>query len=154
MSHAVVEEPGTGTQQILEPPGFTRLSPTSAWNPTRSTAPAKDSSTHEQDRRLPGLLLRQRAQGPGLDHDEQVRRLSEVAEVRVTDCLDVCERANVIVVQPSPAGRAAGGRPVWLGLVNQPDAAEDIAAWIRAGGPGLAPIPDILTLHLFTRTRS
>ncbi|GAA4203941.1 hypothetical protein GCM10022252_62320 [Streptosporangium oxazolinicum] len=39
---------------------------------------------------------------------------------------------------------------MWLGLVNHPDAAEDIAAWIRAGGPGLAPIPDILTLHVFT----
>ncbi|MER6175656.1 (2Fe-2S) ferredoxin domain-containing protein [Streptosporangium sp. NPDC001681] len=91
---------------------------------------------------------------PALDHDEQLRRLSEIADVHVSDCLDVCEQANVIVVRPSPAGRAAGGRPVWLGLVNHLDVAEDIAAWIQAGGPGLAPIPDILTLHLFTRTRS
>ncbi|MEV4748890.1 (2Fe-2S) ferredoxin domain-containing protein [Streptosporangium sp. NPDC049248] len=87
---------------------------------------------------------------PGLDHDEQLRRLSEIAEVHISDCLDVCEQANVIVVRPSPAGRAAGGRPVWLGLVNHSDAVEDIAAWIRGGGPGLAPIPDILTLHAFT----
>lgn len=86
---------------------------------------------------------------PGLDHDEQVRRLSRVADVRVSDCLDVCEQANVVVVRPSPAGRAAGGRPVWLGLVNHPDAAEDIAAWIRDGGPGIAPLPDILALHAF-----
>ncbi|MFF3444931.1 (2Fe-2S) ferredoxin domain-containing protein [Streptosporangium sp. NPDC002721] len=91
---------------------------------------------------------------PALDHDEQLRRPSEIAEVRVSDCLDVCEQANVVVVRPSPAGRAAGGRPVWLGLVNQPDAVEDIAAWIRAGGPGLAPIPDILALHVFTKSRS
>ncbi|GIH97308.1 (2Fe-2S) ferredoxin domain-containing protein [Planobispora siamensis] len=87
---------------------------------------------------------------PGLDHDGQLHRLSQVAETRVTDCLKVCERANVVVVQPSPAGRAAGGRPVWLGLVNHPDAADDIAAWIGAGGPGLAPIPEILTLYAFT----
>ncbi|GII89271.1 hypothetical protein Ssi03_72610 [Sphaerisporangium siamense] len=85
---------------------------------------------------------------PGLDHDAQVARLAEVAEVRVTDCLDVCDQANVIVVQPSPAGRQAGGRPVWLGLANQPEAADDIAAWIRAGGPGLADLPGILTLHV------
>ncbi|WP_285774878.1 (2Fe-2S) ferredoxin domain-containing protein [Microtetraspora sp. NBRC 13810] len=84
---------------------------------------------------------------PAFDHDDQVRRLSQVAEVRVTDCLDVCEQANVVIVHPSPAGRLAGGRPVWLGLVNQPDAAEDIAAWIAAGGPGLADPPEILTLH-------
>ncbi|MBB4915590.1 hypothetical protein [Streptosporangium saharense] len=87
---------------------------------------------------------------PGLDHDEQLRRLSEIAEVRVSDCLDVCEQANVVVVRPSPEGRAAGGRPVWLGLVNHPDAAKDIAAWIGDGGPGLAPMPDILTLHTIT----
>ncbi|MEU9891455.1 (2Fe-2S) ferredoxin domain-containing protein [Sphaerisporangium sp. NPDC051011] len=85
---------------------------------------------------------------PGFDHDEQLTRLAEVAEVRVTDCLDVCEQANVIVVQPSPAGREAGGRPVWLGLVNQPEAADDVAAWIRAGGPGLADLPAILALHV------
>ncbi|TDC08052.1 (2Fe-2S) ferredoxin domain-containing protein, partial [Nonomuraea longispora] len=51
---------------------------------------------------------------PGLDHDEQTRQLAEVAEIRVSACLDVCDQANVIVVQPTPEGRAAGGRPVWL----------------------------------------
>ncbi|MEV6867756.1 (2Fe-2S) ferredoxin domain-containing protein [Streptosporangium subroseum] len=89
----------------------------------------------------------------GLDRAEQVTRLAEVTAVRVTDCLDVCEQANVIVVQPSAAGRAAGGRPVWLGLVNDPDAAEDIAAWVRAGGPGVAEPPDILSLYAFTPPR-
>ncbi|WP_067169817.1 hypothetical protein [Microtetraspora niveoalba] len=88
-----------------------------------------------------------------LDHDAQVRVLAEVADVRVTDCLNVCEQANV-VVRPSPAGRAAGGRPVWLGLVNQMEAADDIAAWIRAGGPGLAEPSAILGLHIFEGPRS
>ncbi|WP_329430620.1 (2Fe-2S) ferredoxin domain-containing protein [Streptosporangium sp. NBC_01495] len=87
---------------------------------------------------------------PGLDHDEQVRRLSRIADVRLSDCLDVCEQANVIVVQPTPAGRAAGGRPVWLGLVNQDEAVDDIAAWLREGGPGLSETPAILALHQIT----
>jgi hypothetical protein len=69
------------------------------------------------------------------------------------DCLDACERANVIVVQPSAEGRRAGGRPVWLGEVNDPDATGDIAAWIEKGGPGLADSPDILDLYAFTPSR-
>lgn len=91
---------------------------------------------------------------PRVDHDRQVRYLAERAPVRVSDCLDVCEHANVIVVQPSAAGRAAGARPVWLGLVNDPDATEDIAAWVHAGGPGIAPCPDILDLYVFTPRRT
>ncbi|MEV1023202.1 (2Fe-2S) ferredoxin domain-containing protein [Streptomyces sp. NPDC050264] len=83
------------------------------------------------------------------DHAAQTARLRAVAPVRVSECLDVCDQANVIVVQPSRAGRAAGARPVWLGLVNDRDATEDIADWISAGGPGVAPHPEILDLYLF-----
>lgn len=89
----------------------------------------------------------------GVDHDAQLARLRGEAQVRVSDCLDVCERANVIVVQPSTEGRAAGARPVWLGFVNNDEATEDVAAWIRAGGPGVAPIPAILDLHVFPSPR-
>ncbi|UFR06289.1 (2Fe-2S) ferredoxin domain-containing protein [Streptomyces sp. Go40/10] len=87
------------------------------------------------------------------DHAAQTARLRAEAPVRISDCLDVCDQANVIVVQPSTAGRAAGARPVWLGLVNDPDATEDIVAWVRAGGPGVAPQPDILDLYAFTPPR-
>ncbi|GGY10563.1 (2Fe-2S) ferredoxin domain-containing protein [Streptomyces anandii] len=94
---------------------------------------------------------------PGLDHDAQLtqlrRSLAETAQVRVTGCLDACEHGNVIVVQPSAAGRAAGGRPVWLGLVNDTDAAGDITAWVEAGGPGLADPPGVLDLYAFTPSR-
>jgi (2Fe-2S) ferredoxin len=97
------------------------------------------------------------AKVPRLDHAAQFAdlrtALAEVAMVRRTDCLDACERANVIVIQPSAAGREAGGRPVWLGQVNDPDAAADIAAWVRDGGPGLAEPPDILDLYTFTPSR-
>ncbi len=89
----------------------------------------------------------------GVDHSAQAARLREVAPVRISDCLDVCDQANVVVVRPSAAGRAAGARPVWLGLVNDPAATEDVASWVRAGGPGIAPRPEILDLHVFTPPR-
>ncbi|MGW4287969.1 (2Fe-2S) ferredoxin domain-containing protein [Streptomyces sp. NPDC004673] len=89
----------------------------------------------------------------GVDHAAQAARLAESAPVRISECLDVCDQANVIVVQPSAAGRAAGGRPVWLGLVNDPDATEDILGWVRDGGPGVAPLPDILDLYAFKPPR-
>ncbi|MFE9450157.1 (2Fe-2S) ferredoxin domain-containing protein [Streptomyces sp. NPDC006739] len=94
---------------------------------------------------------------PGVDHAAQLAglrgALEGTARVRVTDCLSACEHANVIVVQPSAAGRAAGGRPVWLGLVNDPDAADDIATWVRSGGPGLAEPPGVLDLYAFAPSR-
>ncbi|MGW0609125.1 (2Fe-2S) ferredoxin domain-containing protein [Streptomyces sp. NPDC002788] len=86
----------------------------------------------------------------GVDHTAQTERLCAAAPVRVSDCLDVCDQANVIVVRPSAAGRAAGARPVWLGLVNDPAATEDIVSWVREGGPGVAPMPDILDLYVIT----
>ncbi|MEV3855577.1 (2Fe-2S) ferredoxin domain-containing protein [Streptomyces sp. NPDC050095] len=89
---------------------------------------------------------------PG-DHAAQTARLKAEAPVRISECLDVCDQANVVVVQPSAAGRAAGARPVWLGLVNDADATEDVLAWVRAGGPGVAPRPDILDLYVFAPPR-
>ncbi|WP_372449152.1 (2Fe-2S) ferredoxin domain-containing protein [Streptomyces syringium] len=97
------------------------------------------------------------AKVPGVDHGGQIARLrgavDGAAQVRASECLDVCDQANVMVVQPSAAGRAAGGRPVWLGLVNDDDALADIAAWVRAGGPGLAEPPGVLDLYAFTVSR-
>ncbi|MEV7234741.1 (2Fe-2S) ferredoxin domain-containing protein [Streptomyces sp. NPDC051020] len=94
---------------------------------------------------------------PDVDHAGQLatlrRSLGEVATVRAVECLDACEQANVMVVQPSAEGRRAGGRPVWLGLVNDPDAVADIVTWVEAGGPGLADAPDILDLYTFRPSR-
>ncbi|MQY34011.1 hypothetical protein SRB17_19770 [Streptomyces sp. RB17] len=82
---------------------------------------------------------------PGVDHAAQLsllrKAVADAAQVRVTGCLDACEPADVIVVRPSPAGRAAGGRAVWLGLVHDSDAADDIATWIAAGGPARCARP-------------
>ncbi|WP_326594550.1 (2Fe-2S) ferredoxin domain-containing protein [Streptomyces sp. NBC_01803] len=94
---------------------------------------------------------------PRLDHAAQLvdlrTALAGVATVRSTDCLGVCERANVIVIQPSAEGREAGGRPVWLGQVNDPDAVADITAWVNDGGPGLAEAPEVLDLYAFAPSR-
>jgi (2Fe-2S) ferredoxin len=94
---------------------------------------------------------------PHLDHATQLAdlrtTLAGVAMVRRTDCLDACEHANVIVIQPSAGGRHAGGRPVWLGQVNDPDAAADITTWVNNGGPGLVDPPDVLDLYTFTPSR-
>ncbi|MEV6423706.1 (2Fe-2S) ferredoxin domain-containing protein [Streptomyces sp. NPDC051662] len=94
---------------------------------------------------------------PGLDQTAQLRDLRQAldgtATVRGTDCLDACERANVIVVQPSAEGRKNGGQPVWLGLVNNPEAATDITVWIKDGGPGLTGPPNILDPYTFRPSR-
>ncbi|WP_186777676.1 (2Fe-2S) ferredoxin domain-containing protein [Streptomyces salinarius] len=97
------------------------------------------------------------AKVPRLDHEAQLAALrsalGNVAAVRRADCLDACERANVIVIQPSAEGREAGGRPVWLGQVNDPGAAADITTWVKEGGPGLAEPPGILDLYAFQPSR-
>jgi len=94
---------------------------------------------------------------PRLDHEAQLAdlrtALADLATVRRSECLDACEQANVIVVQPSAEGRRAGGRPAWLGLVNDRDATADIADWIAAGGPGLAEPPAVLDLYAFRPPR-
>lgn len=94
----------------------------------------------------------------GTDHQAQIADLRSALEpstarLRVTDCLGPCASGNVIVVQPSRAGRARGGRPVWLGTVNDPAAVDDIAAWTQAGGPGIAEPPAVLDLYVFPPPR-
>jgi (2Fe-2S) ferredoxin len=79
--------------------------------------------------------------------------LAGTVRLRLSDCLGVCEQSNVIVIQPSVTGRAAGGRPCWLGLVLDLEVIADIAAWITAGGPGLAEPPDVLDLYEFQPSR-
>ncbi|MCY9785117.1 (2Fe-2S) ferredoxin domain-containing protein [Nocardiopsis sp. EMB25] len=88
---------------------------------------------------------------PGVDHKAQLARLSAIDDrsgrtvpVRTSKCLGICFQGNVVVVQPSQEGRAAGGRPVWLGEITDDALVEAIDDWIFRGGPGLAPLPDVL----------
>ncbi|MFB8025510.1 MULTISPECIES: (2Fe-2S) ferredoxin domain-containing protein [unclassified Streptomyces] len=89
----------------------------------------------------------------GVDHAARTERLSARAPVRFSACPDLCEQADVIVVQPSAEGPAAGARPVSPRLVNDPDATENIAAWATAGGPGVLPQPDVPDLCTLTPPR-
>ncbi len=91
---------------------------------------------------------------PDLDHRAQLERIragvGSSGRVRVSDCLDACERSNVMVVTPSAAGRLAGGRPVWLGEVLDDDAADDVITWVASGGPGVSEPPNVLDLYAFS----
>lgn len=95
---------------------------------------------------------------PGVDHDEQLARLAAVNDhagrvvpVRTSTCLGICFQANVLVVQPSQQGRAAGGRPVWLGEITEDKLVEAIDDWVFEGGPGIAPLPAVLVDHVTSR---
>jgi hypothetical protein len=95
---------------------------------------------------------------PAVDHDGQLFQLRESLpaphQVRVSECLDACAEANVIVVHPNPAARRRGARAVWFGLVGTEAVTDDIAAWVQAGGPGVAPMPPILELSRIQRPSS
>jgi hypothetical protein len=95
-----------------------------------------------------------RRKHPEVDHDEHLARLraglAGSARVRVSRCLDTCDQSNVIVVNPSRDGRRTGGRPIWLGLVLDDAGIDDVIAWVRGGGPGVAEAPATLGLYEFT----
>ncbi|MFW5416961.1 (2Fe-2S) ferredoxin domain-containing protein [Nocardiopsis sp. CNT-189] len=95
---------------------------------------------------------------PGVDHKAQLARLSGLEDhegrsvpVRVSKCLDICFKANVVVVQPSSKGRASGGRPVWLGDFARDGLVDELDDWIFEGGPGIAPLPAALEEHVTSK---
>lgn len=94
---------------------------------------------------------------PEVDHAAQLVRLKEgigaAGRVRAVPCLDACDHSNVVVVSPSAEGRAAGGRPVWLGWVLADDMLDEITDWVKAGGPGVADSPGTLDLQEFAVSR-
>lgn len=105
-----------------------------------------------------GCCCGTRKKVPGVDHKAQLARLSAIDDhtgrtvpVRTSKCLGICFQANVVVVQPSHEGRAAGGRPVWLGQVTEDKLVEAIDDWIFEGGPGVAPLPGVLADHLTSK---
>ncbi|WP_229069133.1 hypothetical protein [Actinoplanes sp. DH11] len=89
---------------------------------------------------------------PAVDHAGQVERLraglGDDHRVRTSLCLDVCDQSNVVVVQPAPAARRRGARPVWFGLVLEDVIVDDLVDWVRAGGPGVAALPAPLALSV------
>jgi hypothetical protein len=77
----------------------------------------------------------------------------ESATVRVADCLGPCERADVVVVGPSPQGRKLGARPVWVARAGSERVADALAEWTRAGGPGIADAPPAVMARAFRHGR-
>lgn len=94
---------------------------------------------------------------PGVDHAAVLTTLNaaagESATVRVADCLGPCERADVVVVGPSPEGRQRGARPVWLARTGSVRVADALAEWTRAGGPGIAEAPPAVLARAFRHGR-
>jgi (2Fe-2S) ferredoxin len=92
---------------------------------------------------------------PDVDHTGQ--RTALEAGVRrsggrlvVADCLDACDRSNVVVVRPRGRGTP---RPVWLGDVLDEQRTAAVLDWVESGGPGAAALPAVLEPCLFTPSR-
>ena len=90
---------------------------------------------------------------PDTDHDAQLATIrcavGDRHRVRVSECLRVCERSNVLVVHPTRAARRGGARLVHLGDILDDDLVEAVAEWLDAGGPGVADVPSTLTERVF-----
>ena len=88
---------------------------------------------------------------PRLDHERQEQALVAAAadhpgvDVRVVDCLDECDRSNVVVLRR--AGRPARERDTWLGGVLGERATGALSGWLADGAP--EPVPAPLVGHRF-----
>jgi predicted metal-binding protein len=65
--------------------------------------------------------------------------------VRVVDCLDECDRSNVVVVRRG--GARARDRDTWLGDVLPDRATAALTAWVAAGA--VEPLPPELAGRRF-----
>jgi hypothetical protein len=88
---------------------------------------------------------------PGDDHDYLLDVITHgtqgLATTRVSDCLDACERSDVVVV--SAAAGVRGVKPVWLSGILTEALADDVVSWVAAGGPGRAELPAALRGRAF-----
>jgi (2Fe-2S) ferredoxin len=108
---------------------------------------------------VPGLTACSLCAGETLgDADDvgQLARLQHLADeglarLTLSECLDQCERGDVVVARPSGRCRRAGARPVWFARLAGDDATAQLAAWLRDGGPGAVPLPDRLHEHVIER---
>ncbi len=112
--------------------------------------PARGCDDPARPRRaaLPWLLLRHAEKHPSTDHDAQRDALlgcdgAGGVRVRVVDCLDQCDRSNVVLVRDFTGGR----RPhdTWLGGVLNPRTTEHLVTWVQDGGA----LPRELVPHRF-----
>jgi (2Fe-2S) ferredoxin len=85
------------------------------------------------------------AKHPGVDHLAQEQALDAAVadrpdvELRIVDCLDECDRNNVVVVRRH--GRPARERDTWFGGVVTGKASRALVEWVEDGAPEPAPAP-------------
>ncbi len=80
---------------------------------------------------------------------ERIRAIAARGDARLTvvDCLDACERGDVIVARPTPSARAKQP-PVWFERLAGDDLTSELHGWLRAGGPGISALPESLRKHV------
>jgi predicted metal-binding protein len=85
---------------------------------------------------------------PDVDHVAQVDALAAavdtrggMARLRTTDCLDACDRSNVVVLRQH-------GQTVWLGEILEDRDTATLCRWLRSGEP-LAALPRALSSLAF-----
>lgn len=75
-----------------------------------------------------------------------------VARLTYVDCLDECERGDVVVARPSSRQRANGVGPVWFERLAGPGLTGALEQWLTDGGPGARPVPEALAAVTIART--
>ncbi|MFD6165811.1 hypothetical protein ACFWFR_11510 [Oerskovia sp. NPDC060287] len=110
-------------------------------------------TTRRPRRTVPGLTVCRLCVGETLGAGDplpggQLARVEAIARtgdagLTLVDCLDACERGDVVVVRPAPEARGEAG-PVWFERLAGDVASETLHGWVRAGGPGRSPVPDAL----------
>ncbi len=128
-------------------------------------APYSRPVTHTPDparaRAVPGLTACSLCAGETLEGvdtapDGQLGRLRQldadgVARLTLVECLDECERGDVVVARPSSCRRDAGAAPVWFEQLAGDAQTSALAEWLRAGGPGATPVPSDLEPRVIRR---
>lgn len=114
-----------------------------------------------QDGAHPGLTACSLCAGETLGQDDplpggQMARLRAVAargaaRLTLVECLDECERGDVVVARPSSTCRKAGALPVWFERLAGDRSTDALESWLRQGGPGARAVPADLAQHLIQR---
>lgn len=127
--------------------------------PVTPDEPAPDAPAPDGD--VPGLTACALCAGETLGADDplpggQLARLRALADrdaARLTevDCLDACERGDVVVARPSGPSRRAGAGPVWFERLSGDADTAALEGWLRAGGPGRGPVPPGLSDRVIRR---
>ncbi|NUU17361.1 hypothetical protein HP550_08880 [Cellulomonas humilata] len=122
---------------------------------------ALDSRDPARPPAVPGLTVCSLCVGEtlgGADRRQggQLARLRELeangtARLTLAECLDECERGDVVVARPARSARRRSARPVWLERVAGDELTESLTTWLARGGPGHEPLPGPLQAHVIDR---